>query len=258
MTNHQTEIRDLLVARATEGLDDADAERLAELLAEYDIPDTDDYDLAAAAATNAWALRHRQENEAAPDDLKARLLTDADVFFDFPDSNVVALSSRRQPSLAAFIGWAAAACLLVALLINQPTGPGAPALDLSEARAQLLSDYPDTERFEWARPEDLRFANVTGDVVWNDELQQGYMVFRGMPVNDPQREQYQLWLVDATRDSYPVDGGVFDIPTGSTDVVVPIDAKLAVSNPAAFAITLEKPGGVVVSEGPLLVVASSG
>ena len=46
---------------------------------------------------------------------------------------------------------------------------------------------------------------------------------------------------------HPVDGGVFDV-TRNGEVIIPIDAKIAVSNPTAFAITVEKPGGVVVSD----------
>ena len=76
----------------------------------------------------------------------------------------------------------------------------------------------------------------------------------GMPVNDPKVRQYQLWIVDPDRDARPVDGGVFDV-TDAGEVIIPIDAKLAVSDPAAFAITVEKPGGVVKSAGPLQVVA---
>ena len=79
-----------------------------------------------------------------------------------------------------------------------------------------------------------------------------------MPANDPGQSQYQLWIVDPDRSAQPVDGGVFDIPSGTKEVIIPIDAKLDVSKPQAFAITLEKPGGVVVSAGPLLVVAAAG
>ncbi len=254
MTDHQREIRDLWVARATEGLSDDDAQRLAALLAQHGLDDTDDYELAAAAASNAWTLRHRREREAAPDDLKARLLDDADAFFGVEADNVVSLAPRRPTTVMAFAGWAAAACLLIALVVNQSAVVNDIAPD--KARAELLAQYPETRQVNWSPPEDSRFANVSGDVVWNDDLQQGYMVFRGMPANDPTVAQYQLWLVDPTRDANPVDGGVFDIPVGAAEVVIPIDAKLAVNNPAAFAITLEQPGGVVVSEGPLLVVAS--
>ena len=67
-----------------------------------------------------------------------------------------------------------------------------------------------------------------------------------MPPNDPSQEQYQLWIIDPERDAEPIDGGVFDVAS-SGEVVVPIQAKLKVLKPAAFAITIEKPGGVVVS-----------
>jgi hypothetical protein len=44
-----------------------------------------------------------------------------------------------------------------------------------------------------------------------------------------------------------VDGGVFDVPANAGEVIIPIRAALMVRKPAAFAVTLEKPGGVVVS-----------
>ena len=66
--------------------------------------------------------------------------------------------------------------------------------------------------------------------------------------NDPAMRQYQLWIFDGGRDKrYPVDGGVFDIPANATEVVLPIRAALPVLSPKAFAVTIEKPGGVVVS-----------
>jgi hypothetical protein len=69
-----------------------------------------------------------------------------------------------------------------------------------------------------------------------------------LAANDPRQSQYQLWIFDAKRDErYPIDGGVFDIPAGATEVVIPIKARLAVNDPAAFAVTIEQPGGVVVS-----------
>jgi anti-sigma-K factor RskA len=118
-----------------------------------------------------------------------------------------------------------------------------------------MREAADAEVIEWSAPEDPRFRGVTGDVVWSDSLQAGFMRLRGMPANDPAREQYQLWIVDPERAAQPVDGGVFDIRDATGEIIVPIQAKLAVDDPAAFAITLEKPGGVVVSAGPLLVVA---
>ena len=74
------------------------------------------------------------------------------------------------------------------------------------------------------------------------------MVFSGLPVNNPNVEQYQLWIFDTDKgQDHPVDGGVFDI-AGTKQVVVPIDARIPVNKAVQFAITVEKPGGVVVSD----------
>lgn len=73
------------------------------------------------------------------------------------------------------------------------------------------------------------------------------MSIRGLPINDASKEQYQLWIIDPSRDDKPVDGGVFDI-TSDGESIVAIQAKLRVDKPTVFAITVEKPGGVVVSD----------
>jgi anti-sigma-K factor RskA len=74
------------------------------------------------------------------------------------------------------------------------------------------------------------------------------MRFRGLPANDPKRETYQLWIFDETQDEKtPIDGGTFNV-NDNGEVVIPIDARLAARNPKMFAVTVEKPGGVVVSK----------
>lgn len=88
-----------------------------------------------------------------------------------------------------------------------------------------------------------------GDVVWDPASQRGAMRFVGLQTNDPGSQQYQLWIFDGQRDqAYPVDGGVFDIPAGATEAVIPIDAKILVHDAKAFVITMEPTGGVVVSD----------
>jgi hypothetical protein len=153
------------------------------------------------------------------------------------------------------LGWlAAAACLIVAIMSWWPRG-GTPAPDAYA----VVDQQPDIIQTEWtfndAGGADSRFANVSGEVHWSTVAQDGYMEFLGLPINDPAKQQYQLWIVDPTRDTEPVDGGVFDV-TGSGRVRVPIRPKLRIERPAAFALTVEKPGGVVVSEGPLQLVAT--
>ena len=74
------------------------------------------------------------------------------------------------------------------------------------------------------------------------------MRFRGLPANDGKAETYQLWIFDKTQDkATPIDGGTFDVPADG-EVVIPINAKLKAAGPEMFAITIEKPGGVVVSK----------
>lgn len=149
-----------------------------------------------------------------------------------------------------WIGWAVAACLLGLLVVN--------GLNLNksataeERRAALLEKAADTKRLLFASASNS-YADAKGEVVWSDLRQEGYMTLSNIPANDPTKRQYQLWIVDPARDEIPVDGGVFNIPAGAGSVVIPIDAKLAVRNPAAFVITLEQPGGVVKSKQEVVV-----
>ncbi|SVA45455.1 uncharacterized protein METZ01_LOCUS98309, partial [marine metagenome] len=52
-----------------------------------------------------------------------------------------------------------------------------------------------------------------------------------------------------------VDGGIFDITRTDKAIIIPINPKLPISKAVGFAITLEQPGGVVVSSEPLLLTA---
>ena len=78
----------------------------------------------------------------------------------------------------------------------------------------------------------------------------------GIAKNERAKSVYQLWIFDKARDDrYPVDGGVFDIDADG-DIVVPIKAKLPVGEAALFAVTVEKPGGVVASSREHIVVTA--
>ena len=254
MKDIQPDILELLVKRSTEGLTAEETRHLQGLLAEHGQQDTDDFDLAAAAAANAFGIESARDVNDAPETLKAKLRDDADSYFGRQEGKVVEL--RPTPTPQWYWGWATAAALALVLvatnLVDLDTTP-----TFETARQELLADAGGTVLLPWATPQDPEYAQVQGDVVWNDDRQEGYMLLTGMPVNDPATSQYQLWVVDPDRDGNPVDGGVFDIPAGASTVVIPIDAKLAVNDPVAFAITREQPGGVVVSKGPLLVVASA-
>ena len=160
-------------------------------------------------------------------------------------------ASRRE----IFAWMLAAAASLIALLsyfsakkVGDPTQlvENTIPADLQQQRAAFLQQHPDAIEVAWSPGTTPMEDEVGGDVVWDTESQTGYMRFVGLPVNEPSQQQYQLWIIDPDRDDEPIDGGVFD-STSDGELVVAIDAKLRVVNPQAFAITIEQPGGVVVS-----------
>lgn len=161
-----------------------------------------------------------------------------------------AVKSSGRIVVGPWIGWAVAACLLGLLVVNNLHS--SKTVTPEEKRSALIEKATDAKRLPFA-PASNTYAGAKGEVVWSDSRQEGYMTLSNIPANDPAKRQYQLWIVDPARDEIPVDGGVFDIPAGASSVVIPIDAKLAVRNPAAFVITLEQPGGVVKSKQEVVV-----
>ncbi|MFK7736644.1 MAG: anti-sigma factor [Pirellulaceae bacterium] len=211
--------------------------------------------------------------EVMPDALKDRIVRDApgylkqtDEMSDLPEVRLnldrateVDLNAgeglRRSsgtrsglPAIREALAWlACAAAIVVAVGLWKPESKPV-ELTLSQQR-EVLQRSAQTIQVPWAAATSPFETPVSGDVVWNTEQQQGVMRFVGLPKNDPTVEQYQLWIIDPGRDEEPIDGGVFD--AGDVDengeVFVEINAKLNVVSPGAFAITIEKPGGVVVS-----------
>lgn len=119
---------------------------------------------------------------------------------------------------------------------------------LGQNRRKLL-ELPGTVRVAW-QPFDLPDApaeqgRVTGDVVWNDELEQGFVRFVGLKPNDPTKEQYQIWVIDERGMEQKVSGGVFNA-SADGEIVVPITPSIDVRKVALFAVTIEEPGGTVV------------
>jgi hypothetical protein len=172
-----------------------------------------------------------------------------------------------RPARRAILPWlAAAACLLVAggavwwAYQHTQQGPVAPpvvATTPATERAALLANATDATKITWTVTQDATGRNATGDVVWSPSQQRGFMRFVGLAPNDPTQYQYQLWIFDKTRDqAFPVDGGVFDV-SSTGEVVVTINPKLKVNDLGLFAVTIEKPGGVVVSKRERIVVTAA-
>lgn len=117
----------------------------------------------------------------------------------------------------------------------------------AELRAQLLQAGANLLRQEWKPGPQAPAGQFRGDVVWSDERQEGYLLCQGLPHLDHER-QFQLWIVDSERDGDPVDGGLFELSGDADEAVIPIRAHLHIGKAAAFVITVERRGGVVVSK----------
>lgn len=268
------ELEELMLQRTTLGLNPDEIGRLEELLAEAPPEDRDWIDrmLGELAAEIAVA----EGEEALPEALRAALLASAPPAFEAPAAppkltlhdNVgdepaapattaldPAASSGNSRGMAAWSGWLAAAAVLVIWLGSRSgvdSGTLTPDASPVDPMAAVLAiaDRPDAVRREWTSTDDPTALGLSGgEVVWSAETQSGFMRFSGLAANSPSEFQYQLWIFDAERDErFPVDGGVFDIPADGGDVVIPINARLPVGQATLFAVTVESPGGVVVSD----------
>lgn len=271
-------ILDLLALRAAEGLDAEGEHELGDagLYADFD----------EAAAVLAIGIVAGEGLEDMPASLRARLTDMAASFAQNEASAPVAgqigvttpdAARKVEPNgrgglgIMGLMGWlAAAACLAIVAIVTSPARTPTDAESLA-----LLEGRPGVLRTAWLGLDDAALSEtphrydqeLTGEVVWDDATNQGYMVFEGLAANDPGDFQYQLWIFDAERPTgqlpqfgegilsqRPVDGGVFD-SDGSGRVIVPIDAKLAVGKAAVFAVTVEPPGGVVVSDRDIVTLA---
>ena len=262
---------DLLTKKAVYGLDEAEQRELDEL-------DTGTADLEfrsleiAAAAISMVGI----EEEPLPVHLRSKIISDAEHYFSDAKTlvaepwpagvNAVHETNGRESSVGSWFGWfgwAAAAMACIALVVNiwftrlQPSPEIAktpPPVDaprvptVAELRDQMLRAATGTIKAAWTAGNVKDLTQIVGDVVWSDESQKGYVHLQGLPANDVSKETYQLWIFDKTQDpATPIDGGTFDVKSNG-EVVIPINAKLKANNPQMFAITIEKPGGVVVSK----------
>lgn len=282
MSHHEYEkLSDLLADRALHGLSDEEMREVEILRATYPELKKEEFERAAAAIQLTEAMKP----EALPKHLRSKVIADAEEFFGqeaaekLPTNVVPFPTPKVKRNHWQMAGWyAAAACLALALVVSWPrlkevwNNLGVPdesqpitvedrkqqkRFELESERVKLLAYTKDVGQIPWATTKFPGVENVQGDVVWSNEKQQGYMRFTNLPPNDPKQSVYQLWIFDANQDEkYPVDGGVFEIAENKGQVIVPINAKLKVGKPTLFAITIEKPGGVVVSKRDKLILTA--
>ncbi|MFZ4574923.1 MAG: anti-sigma factor domain-containing protein [Phycisphaerales bacterium] len=167
--------------------------------------------------------------EELPASVRARILADIPV-------------ARRTRIGSGLLPWAAMAAAVFLAVMSWWPRPGASG-PLRTAEVDARADRVSVSWGDWDSPE---VPGVKGEVVWSESLQTGYMRFRGLPANDPARDRYQLWIIDDRGMQQRISGGIFDSTGGET--VVPISPGIKVNNAAAFAVTIEPPTGVWVSD----------
>jgi anti-sigma-K factor RskA len=87
--------------------------------------------------------------------------------------------------------------------------------------------------------------------VWDPDRETGLLTVDKLPAI-ADNQDYQLWVVDPAYPN-PVDGGVFR-PGADGHVVLAFKGNQPIKNVAAFAISLEKKGGVPKAEGPIVML----
>lgn len=216
-------------------------------------------ELERAASVTAAALTSAAKPSPMPTAARARMLRAGEAIVSArieskPNNQTNSQPGKPSRSFAQWGGWAAAAVLAIAasaLFFRTPPKP-APA-PTNVAMVAELKAKAGTLITPFTATGDANAPTLQGEVVWNQSEQRGFLRLKGVTNNDPAKEQYQIWIFDGGRDAdFPVDGGVFDVASQEVDpqgeLVVPIRAKLEVRQPAAFAFTVERPGGVVVTK----------
>jgi anti-sigma-K factor RskA len=212
-------LEELLGAEATQGLSPAETAELDTLLAAFPDEDPDGFELAAAAVHLAVL--------GAPEEMPSRLAEKLHLAAVAVTPASALRPPRRagRPAWVAWSGWVIAAGLAGVLIYTQwPKKP----IDSGPLVGKPFSGEG---------------AGATASVTWDEAKQQGEFRVSGLKPNDPAKEQYQLWVMDAAhKEAIPVVAGVFDVkPDGTATLAV--RSPIRVSDAQAFAVSKEKPGG---------------
>ncbi len=272
-SSERERLTDLVVEQATCGLNLAGQDELSSLMDQLKVTssemqlEAEQMELAVAAADLA---SFRCQTEPLPPKLRDVLLLRAGQhFLGKRESTEVAgmpieehplrLSEEskvdKRPTVVSRPNWreilsilAAAACILVLVANRDKVFSGKETTPtVAQLEKKFLESNPrDLVNVSWAPGTDQNGSNVSGQLTWSTQEQTGFMRFQGLKKNDPSVEQYQLWIFETPDQKYPIDGGVFDV--SDQESRIRIDPKIKVGKGAMFAVTVEKSGGVVVSD----------
>jgi len=247
---------DLLVLEASEKLSQQDREELNRLLDIFPEYTSDYFHKTTALAQVGFYLEDDFNNEALPQHIRKKTLyrlkkeLGQSSISDHLNNFMRTLFYKPQYAWALTIVMAIGLSFSMIQFKNYESNFRYLPLKkiVMETTAKDLIQYP------WhSRTDDL--GPINGDIIWSDQGQKGFIQIAGLPMNDPNKNQYQIWIIDPLKYGQPVDGGIFDVIRTDKAIIIPINPKLPISKAVGFAITLEQPGGVVVSSEPLLLTA---
>ena len=277
---------DLMISQATEGLDPEQERELQRLLKESGM---DDEAKKIEAAVVAFELASAEfEDVEIPDAVRDKLLIQAGRYFHGAESESEPISSEPLPAeygtveygtitrpdsaqtasqselnrssttssarlgLREVVAWATAAACLVFGFWAWNTQSETKSVD-SIGGIKRVDAATDVQTAQWLG---VHNPQTVGQIVWSQGQQAGYMVFENLPINDPSKQQYQLWIFDGdVNQEVPVDGGVFDIANTKTTIM--FSAMHRVNKAVQFAVTIEQPGGVQRSKREKIAVVAT-
>jgi anti-sigma-K factor RskA len=184
----------------------------------------------------AAGIAHGAPPHALPPELRSRVL-----------GQIRTGKTVAFPRRANWIPWAIAACLALscAYLIAERSQLRKRVAHL-EQRDILSQIQIATLNSKLANAPD---ANAV--VVWDEKKQRGLLKVRQLPPNPADRD-YQLWMVDP-RYKNPVSAGLFHIANDGA-LSIQFQPAAPVREAKGFAISLERKGGVMRAEGPIVLV----
>jgi anti-sigma-K factor RskA len=183
-------------------------------------------------------------SQSPPASLKRRVMSEI-----VRETEESAPISRRRPSFA-WMPWAIAASLIVFCSLL--------ALDRARLQRELAevrtADPLMQTIFFTLTPSGPAPADAKATVAWQPGRQTGVIRITNLPAPESGRD-YQLWAVDAAHKD-PVSAGVIHVDKNGVAQIrfKPVEMTQQVK---AFAISLEREGGVPKKEGPILLAGTA-
>jgi anti-sigma-K factor RskA len=182
--------------------------------------------------------------QSPPASLKRRIMREL-----MPETQRRPIMSTPRGSFA-WMPWAIAAILILFC--------GVLALDRARLQRELAeiraTDPLMRTIFFTLTPSGSAFADAKATVAWQPGRQTGVIRVSNLPAPQPGKD-YQLWAVDAAHKD-PISAGVVRVDQNGVAQIrfKPVEMAQQVK---AFAISLEREGGVLKKEGPILLAGTA-